>query len=347
MSINFNSDTLLNEFDCKSKLSNSELEENLSNIEQYNLGSNSTNNSRDNIDVFPQNTNNIRSSFEECNRIFNNSYNFNLISDEEEDNSKKDIYFKKASLYDIDTVNKRPPLLNQKHKRTEEEKIQDKKTDYSSGIKKQKCGRKTAKEIIVVHDKFKGDNIIRRIKVHVIQEKIIKLINKYFKSKKLKHKKLCKLYQRDVTCLKKDKNLKFMNSTLKDIYTEHKIGTKYNNNKANNNKKLIDEIYNKNEYIDLQKLLNLTYLEFFEIYTHEITKTELSEELNKKKQDIKLFNSSTFKGIEEFVGELYKKEKKKMLDEEIKEYINEFKKYCGCYKEWFENKKGRNEEKIE
>ena len=32
-----------------------------------------------------------------------------------------------------------------------------------------------------------------------------------------------------------------------------------------------------------------------------------------------------------------------MSDDELNKYINEVKKYCGSFKEWFLNKKGRNE----
>ena len=111
-----------------------------------------------------------------------------------------------------------------------------------------------------------------------------------------------------------------------------------------NNKKLIDEIYNNSEYFDLQELLNLTFLEFYEIYTHRVTGRELSQELSKKKSEINLLNDQNFKGIEEFIYQLSKKEKNKgMSDDELNKYINEVKKYCGSFKEWFVNKKGRNE----
>ena len=135
-----------------------------------------------------------------------------------------------------------------------------------------------------------------------------------------------------------------MNMTLAEIYKGNQIGTKYNSEKANNNKKLIDEIYNNSEYFDLQELLNLTFLEFYEIYTHRVTGRELSQKLSKKKSEINLLNDQNFKGIEEFINQLSKKEKNKgMSDDELNKYINEVKKYCGNFKEWFVNKKGRNE----
>ena len=299
------------------------------------------------IDNFPNKTCNNFQNGQENNMLFNNINSFNQDFNCNEENSFKNLKEYNLIPFTQENFLNIPQQLSscQKNEKPEELINQDKKTDYTSGNKKKKCGRKTSKEnSSYIHDKYKGDNIMRKIKVHIIQEKIIKLINNYFKSKKLRKKKLCKLYQKHVTRLKKDINLKLMNMTLAEIYKGNQIGTKYNSEKANNNKKLIDEIYNNSEYFDLQELLNLTFLEFYEIYTHRVTGRELSQELSKKKSEINLLNDQNFKGIEEFINQLSKKEKDKgMSDDELNKYINEVKKYCGSFKEWFVNKKGRNE----
>jgi len=258
------------------------------------------------------------------------------------------IYFINSPKENLDTKNNTPDLLNKKTKRKNEknETKKDEKTT-STNNKKQKCGRKSTKETNngEVHDKYKGDNIIRKIKVHIIQDKIIKLINNYIKAKKLSRKKLLKLYQDDINCLKKDKNLIFMNTTLKDIYKYTKIANKYYSDKAKNNEKLIDEIYSKNEFIELRKILNLTFLEFFEIYTHDVTEKTLSEELLKKKEDIEILNSSNFTGINNYINKLAKKEEKNETSEDLNDnYTQKVKEFCRNYKKWFEDKKGRNEE---
>ena len=294
----------------------------------------------------PKTCNNFQNG-QENNMLFNNINSLNQGFNCCEENSLQNL--SECVLIPLSQENfrniQKQPSSCQKSEKSEELINQDKKTDYTSGNKKKKCGRKTSKEnSSYIHDKYKGDNIMRKIKVHIIQEKIIKLINNYFRSKKLRKKKLCKLYQKHVTRLKKDINLKLMNMTLAEIYKGNQIGTKYNSEKANNNKKLIDEIYNNSEYFDLQELLNLTFLEFYEIYTHRVTGRELSQKLSKKKSEINLLNDQNFKGIEEFINQLSKKEKDKgMSDDELNKYINEVKKYCGSFKEWFVNKKGRNE----
>ena len=247
---------------------------------------------------------------------------------------------------DNDTIEKMLNILSPKLKSTVESKNESKsKTNYTNN-KKIKCGRKTLENTKTenIHDKFKGDNIIRKIKVHIIQEKIISIINTSLKSKKKGKKKLLKLFQKDLTSLKKDKNLELMNTTLKDIYTKNKIGEKYLDNKGKYNEKLINEIYSNDEYIELQKLLNLTFIEFYNIYTHKLTKKDLDENLIQKMKNISFLNSNNFQGIEVYINNLKEKNKKKgMSDDENDVYINTFKQYCRTYKEWFENKVGRNE----
>ena len=179
-----------------------------------------------------------------------------------------------------------------------------------------------------------------------MQDEIINLINDYLKNKKLKKKKLFKLLPEEIECLKRDKNLIFMNLTLKDIYRNYPIGEKYNNNKSMNNQILIDEIYTRNDLIELQKLLNFTFFEFYQIYTYRITEKKLSEDLNNKMNDIPIFNEVYFIGIKSFIEKLAEKQKKKGISEDdVNRYINEVKKVIGEYKEFFENKKGRSPKK--
>ena len=249
---------------------------------------------------------------------------------------------------DNKTIDKEPYFTSflKRDKGTDETKRETKtKTDYTNN-KRKKCGRKTDGKTKTdnVHNKLAGDNMIRKIKVHVIQDKIISLINNSLKSKKSGKKKLLKLIQKDITSLKRDKNIELMNTTLKDIYGKNKIGKKYLENKGKYNEKLIDEIYKNDEYIELQKFLNLTFMEFYYIYTHKMTKKVLDEDLCQKMNNISLFNSTNFQGIEVYIDKLAKKNKEKgMSDDENDEYIKTFKYYCAKYKEWFEEKVGRNE----
>ena len=195
----------------------------------------------------------------------------------------------------LDVKNSIPNFLSQKCTSSTKK---EEKTDNTPNTKL-KCGRKTEnKDIKEIHDKSKSDNIIRKLKIHIIQQKIINTVNNYLKSKKLSKLKLLKLSQKELTTLKKDENMK-------------------------------------------QKILNLTFLEFFDIYTYKVANKELSEDLKRKKEEIELFNEN-FKGIEIFINCIVKKERKKgVFEEEIKEYINKLKLSCEDYKLWFEKKIGR------
>ena len=288
----------------------------------------------------------------ESNQSTNSSHNFEMNNSVQINKSSSSLEdFQKAFLNsneDNETIDKEPYFTSflKRDKGTDETKRCTKtKTDYTNN-KRKKCGRKTEgkTETDKVHNKLAGDNMIRKIKVHVIQDKIISLINNSLKSKKSGKKKLLKLIQKDITSLKRDKNIELMNTTLKDIYGKNKIGDKYLENKGKYNEKLINEIYQNDEYIELQKFLNLTFMEFYYIYTHKMTKKVLDENLRQKMNNISLFNSTNFQGIEVYIDNLAKKNKEKgMSDDENAEYIKTFKDYCAKYKEWFEEKVGRNE----
>ena len=289
----------------------------------------------------------INEANQNTNSSINNIFNNNQINSNSPTIEEIQKIFHSPNV-DSNTIDKIPniTLLSQKQKSIGESKTESKsKTNYTNN-KKTKCGRKTLENTKTdnIHDKFKGDNIMRKIKVHILQEKIISIINNSLKSKKTGKKKLLKLSQKDLTSLKKDKNLELMNTTLKEIYTKNKIGDKYLDNKAKYNEKLINEIYSNDEYIELQKLLNLTFIEFYNIYTHKVIQKDLDENLFQKMKNISFFNSNNFQGFDVYINNLKEKNKKKgMSDDENDTYINTFKYYCRIYKEWFENKVGRNE----
>ena len=305
-----------------------------------NIEGGSTNNSREKIDIPKiEEKVNIENELDNINTIPQSSSNEN----KNRPNNSQILTSKNNNTINTPKVNIQASdnhLLSNKTKRSGE--TLNESNPYN---KKQKCGRKTEKERAEVHDKFKDDNIIRKIKVHVLQDAIRNLINVYLK-KKIKNKELFKLLAKVIYRLKKDENLEFMDSTLKDIYRNYPIGENYSYGKAKNNEMLIDEIYARNDLIELQKLLNLTFLEFYEIYTNKVTGKELSEDLCNKIKDIKLLNGTTFKGIEEYIEGLAAGEREKGISEnDVNRYINEVKKNIGEYEEFFKKKKGRNTDK--
>ena len=229
------------------------------------------------------------------------------------------------------------------------EKISGKKIKKKSGRKPQK-GKNNRKKYI--HGKFSRDNIKRKIKVHIIQNKIRNLINDYLKEKKIK-KRLIKISKTDADNVKKDVIDILMKSTLKEIYKGYKIGKKTKTKDPKYNETLINDIYKRDDLKLLQNLLDLTFLEFYQIYTVEVTHKKLSEDLNKKKASIEeLFKGrsktkkalegkgssmsaeSDFEGIEVFIKNLEDKERSEEKPEnEIKKYINKVKEVIENYEE--------------
>ena len=162
------------------------------------------------------------------------------------------------------------------------------------------------------HTKFKDDNMMRKIKCHFFNH-----IN-YILNDSLKNKSLCflKLDNFINENLKRDYNVELMHRTIKDIYMISKISNKYKKKNNENNKKLVEKIYLENIESDTIKILNKTYYELF---------TELIKDK-----------------LDEFCGEILKKEEKNGLPhEQTITFSDKMKNLCINYKEWFETKIGR------
>ena len=126
-----------------------------------------------------------------------------------------------------------------------------------------------------------------------------------------------------------------MEKTLKEIYKEYKFGKKTEIKDPKYNEKLINEIYANKDLKDLQNLLDLEYMEFYKIYTVDVIRKKLPEDLAKKKKGIeKLLGGRGIKT--DFLDELEKKyEKDGETEEDINEYINLVKNCIENYEEWF------------
>ena len=224
-------------------------------------------------------------------------------------------------------------FLTKKQRTPKLQKIIQKENIIGKRTKK-KSGRHTSNIRKKPHNKKSMDNIMRKIKVHIIQDKIRNSINEYLKAKKFK-KRLIKLSTKDINCLKKDENEKLMEKTLKEIYKEYNFCKKTKCIDPRYNEKLIDEIYANKDLEDLQNLLNLKYMEFYKIYTVDVIGKILPEDLAEKKKGIE--NLLNNKGqITDFIDKLEKKYRKDgETEEEINEYINLVKDGIKNYEKWF------------
>ena len=177
------------------------------------------------------------------------------------------------------------------------------------------------------HNKFSGDNIIKKIKSNLlisianfINIKIRQIYNNNI-GYGIFRKQLLKMNQRQVVNSKDNKL--FIFKTLKEIFSDD-ISTKYVSYSISHNKDLIQELINERDEekrIKFNKLFNLT---FFDCLKH-FRGNEYIEELQ---------------GLDSIdnILEKYK---------EDEDYLESFKYYILNFEEILERKKNRNNKKIE
>ena len=127
------------------------------------------------------------------------------------------------------------------------------------------------------HSKSKEDNMLHKIKVFFIKSSM-NFINKRYKKYqtnqgKTKIKHFCKIKSKFVSTIKKEANLEFLNTFIKDLFSSDlsKIYNKLNNNY---NKKLIEEIYKENKAKEVIEILDKTVEQLIQNYVNGDYKTE-------------------------------------------------------------------------
>ena len=188
-----------------------------------------------------------------------------------------------------------------------------------------------------LHTREDKDNKIRKIKSYFGKD-IYNFINKSFNDKS---KEFMKLEININKNLKKDFNEDLFKKKLKDIYSENEISNKYVHYEKDINKKLIDKIYEEQKETAVIKILNLTYIEAFDIFRRKIKEEkDISPELKNKIDGTDFLDTKKFKDFDCFIEKIREEEKNK--NDDIEEYINDIKSLCLNFEEWFRNKIGRN-----
>ena len=189
------------------------------------------------------------------------------------------------------------------------------------------------------HTKYSDDNITLKIKVRFLAY-TIKLLNKSLKNKLYRFYKLdSKISQ----WFKRDYNIRLFNIKIKDLILGSAIILKYRNEfkkNKNQNQKLIEKIINEGEEEEVIKILDLIFLELFNVFRKKIV--EISYELKMKIEGISQLKNSEFNDINIVFKELYQQELKKgEVEKDINYYISKFEYLCKNYENQFNIKKGR------
>lgn len=173
--------------------------------------------------------------------------------------------------------------------------------------RKQKNGDSTEKAL---HTKKNEDNIMRKIKTHLL-EFLIKLLNDSLIDKTYMFYKIDKEISEK---LKRDFNIQLMEKTLREIFLTTKVNARYKKN-CDTNKLLIEKIFQEEIEEETMKFLKMKFIE--------------------------MINLIREKYLNEFLETI---ERKETINEEIGEYMNLVKELLFGYEDWFKNKKGRNRE---
>ena len=202
--------------------------------------------------------------------------------------------------------------------------------------KKKKLGRKRKNSYQKgKHNKYSYDNMTRKLKQILINLLLIFVNNSIIKEEEIdmsiqKRKKnnkwnvnsisiLEKIDQNIIRDINREYNLNLLNLTLKEIFSED-ISLKIKSLDIDNNKKIIDDIYQNNKKEKTINILNMTLLQCI----NHLTKKEYYPELQ---------------GLENEYENIIKNMKN---SGETDEYIEQFKDFLGRFEEFYRKKRKYN-----
>ena len=244
--------------------------------------------------------------------------------DEDDNNndndSDKDWYFieQKTENIEVENNEEEEEEIVQKEEKLEEEIIVEKKKKSKKYIKKRESSDKQTgrrkKGVIYEedpeHDKFKSDNIMRKIKTFIFKY-ILEILNN---SLKISSSRFYPLNTELNENLKKDFNEKLLDRTIYDIFMNTSLNKRY---KCSNepNKKLIEKIYKDYSQTETKDILEMKYSEVLDYIRS--------------------------KDMEYFLDKIKGKEKKNK-NAFIDYYMKNVKELLINYEDWFNKKLGRN-----
>jgi hypothetical protein len=251
---------------------------------------------------------------------------------------------------DYEKKNDMQLLKIKKKRRTKSEILNEKDLKLEKKEEVKKRGRIKKNATInpdnVVHTKNADDNILKKINSCFI-ETIRNWLNNSFIDKKgnflVKQNEFLKINQKlnGYTNLKKIETTKLMKMKFKEIFNVD-ISIKYTKISPDHNKILISNIYHDNEQYFIIFILELTFIEGFNIFIGQINYNDFRQlfksPIDEKKVDL-FFNK--FDKIDVFLKKIYEEGKSKNTREKLKDYIQRICILCINYENWFERKFNR------
>jgi hypothetical protein len=205
-------------------------------------------------------------------------------------------------------------IIEENDKDEKEEKETENNNDDGNGKKKR--GRRSSDKTYseeADHNKFKEDNIIRKIKTYTFKY-ILNALNNSLEKTRNRFYPLDKDLNENI---KKDFNMELLDRTIKDIYDNSGLNKRFKNPKFSN-KFLIKKIFDEKVEIRTINILNMKYID--------------------------ILNYIRENDMDNFLETIKEKEKKKQ-EKNIDLYMEELKNILIVYEKWFDGKCGRNKAK--
>lgn len=296
---------------------------------------------------FPQNQRNINAlnkpdfyNFKQIKQIFSelqSKENFNIFDEINQIFEKNKEFIDKLINEFLKIKSKKPQFTDFESKNFEELfKLYEQKLKENMKPKiKKNLGRKRKTDDPGKHDKMSHDNIIKKLKA-IIFDNIINFLNNILKPVKETKFKLLQLSYEFINKLKRDEELKNLNSSLKELASKQ-ISKKYKTKLAHLdfNKRLIENILKNKNDPTILFAFNLSLKNWIDLFCRKKTVNQLLIENNLNESDIdseRINNSLTR------VDTL-------LYDIKINnspEYLISFIFLLYNYEAWFYLKKGRN-----
>lgn len=285
----------------------------------------------------------------DCNSLSDNNYinndkekeDYQISNNILEDKKKVDISNNNEEKTNLNNIN--PINLNNKNINKNENNITIKKTEFTTKPKlkslifkinkinkkeiKKVLGRKRKNNknyIMGKHNKYSSDNIIRKIKLKLLDSILYCLNSTFQKEKKIKCNKaysakiFLKIDQNIVKNINVNNMLKMLKSKIKDIFSEN-ISKKYINYPLDYNEILIKNIYAEKIHIKTISILDMTLFQCLEHFRG----SKYYNELDSLEENYNMI-------INEF-----------KYNGETEEYINKFKDLVDTFEEYFKSRTPR------
>ena len=264
------------------------------------------------------------------------------------ENRSSDLVKKIKNNLFIEKEEKKMETIEQKEKNKQEEQTNDFVNDNlfilipNDNIKEgKKRGREPENKEYNVgsHNKMSPDNIIKKIKAQIFIYPLYFLNNISNKANSEKEIKINKLDYQFVNRMKKDLELKFLDTPLKDLFSMN-ISPKYiKKSKFNidSNKEIIKNILNNEADDTIMFSFNMTLRDWFDLFTFKKNVNDIMDSYglsNDNSIDIqRIVKCMVY--VDELLNEMASNN-----DDEV--YFSNFIFYLYNYERWFYIKKGRN-----